>query len=87
MRKEEDLEKTINALQNLIDANQTGEEEKQSALRESEGSQIQLEKVVEYTTKGAIFRTRFRWHNEAEKITKYFLNLEKRHFKNGVIIN
>ena len=38
MRKEEDLEKTINALKNLIDANQIGEEEKQSALKESEGS-------------------------------------------------
>ena len=26
-----------------------------------------------------------RWHNEGEKNTKYFLNLEKRHYKSSVI--
>ena len=30
-------------------------------------------------------RARCRWHNEGEKNTKYFLNLEKRHYKQGVI--
>ena len=30
-------------------------------------------------------RGKCRWHNEGEKNTKYFLNLKKRHFKNGVI--
>ena len=50
-----------------------------------EDKRIQLEKIVEYKTKGAILRAKCRWHNEGEKNTKYFLNLEKRHFKNGVI--
>ena len=84
-RKEEELEKTINALQNLVDSNRIGEREKQSALNELEDKRIQLEKIVEYKTKGAILRAKCRWHNEGEKNTKYFLNLEKRHFKNGVI--
>ena len=84
-RKEEELEKTINALQNLVDSNRIGEKEKQSALNELEDKRIQLEKIVEYKTKGAILRAKCRWHNEGEKNTKYFLNLEKRHFKNGVI--
>ena len=26
-----------------------------------------------------------KWHNEGEKNTKYFLNLEKRHYKQGII--
>ena len=26
-----------------------------------------------------------RWYNEGKKNSKYFLNLEKRHHKNGVI--
>ena len=82
-RKEEELEKTINALQNLVDSNRIGE--KGSALNELEDKRIQLEKIVEYKTKGAILRAKCRWHNEGEKNTKYFLNLEKRHFKNGVI--
>lgn len=30
-------------------------------------------------------RARCRWHNEGEKNTKYFLNLEKRHYKQGTI--
>ena len=76
-RKEEELEKTINALQNLVDSNRIGEREKQSALNELEDKRIQLEKIVEYKTKGAILRAKCRWHNEGEKNTKYFLNLEK----------
>ena len=40
-----------------------------------------LEKLIEYRTKGSILRARCRWNNEGEKNTKYFLNLEKRHYK------
>ena len=68
-----------------MDSNRIGEREKQSSLNELEDKRIQLEKIVEYKTKGAILRAKCRWHNEGEKNTKYFLNLEKRHFKNGVI--
>ena len=72
--------------QNLVDSNRCHwEKEKQSALNELEDKRIQLEKIVEYKTKGAILRAKCRWHNEGEKNTKYFLNLEKRHFKKGVI--
>ena len=45
----------------------------------------ELEKIIEYRTKGAIMRSRIRWHNEGEKNTKYFLSLEKRHYKQGTI--
>ena len=45
----------------------------------------ELEKIIEYRTKGAILRSKSRWYNESEKNTKYFLNLEKRHFKQGTI--
>lgn len=30
-------------------------------------------------------RSKCRWYNEGERNTKYFLNLEKRHYKQGVI--
>ena len=30
-------------------------------------------------------RSKIRWYNEGEKNAKYFLNLEKRHFKQGTI--
>ena len=45
----------------------------------------ELEKIIEYRTKGAVLRSKSRWYNEEEKNTKYFLNLEKRHFKQGTI--
>ena len=45
----------------------------------------ELEKIIEYRTKGAFMRSRIRWHNEGEKNTKYFLSLEKRHYKQGTI--
>ena len=37
-----------------------------------------LDKLAAYKTKGAIIRSRTRWHEQGEKNTKYFLNLEKR---------
>ena len=46
---------------------------------------LELEKLIEYRTKGTILRAKCRWHNGGEKNTKYFLNLEKRHYKQGTI--
>ena len=43
------------------------------------------ETLIEYQTKGAIIRSKSRWYNEGEKNTKYFLNLEKQHCKQGTI--
>ena len=47
--------------------------------------EAEMEKIFEFRTKGAILRSRTKWYNEGEKNTKYFLNLEKRHFKQGTI--
>ena len=33
--------------------------------------------IAEYRTKGAIIRSRTRWHENGEKNTTYFLNMEK----------
>ena len=48
-------------------------------------SRHELEKIIEFRTKGAVLRSKTRWYNKGEKNTKYFLNLEKRHFKQGTI--
>ena len=84
-RREEEIEKAINVLQELIESSNKGDQEKREASRDLEEKKAELEKIIEYRTKGAILRAKCRWHNEGEKNTKYFLNLEKRHFKNGVI--
>ncbi|KAL9954593.1 hypothetical protein ACROYT_G042155 [Oculina patagonica] len=41
-------------------------------------AQKQLESFYEEKTKGIVVRARARWHEQGEKSTKYFLNLEKR---------
>ena len=76
-RKEEELEKRINVLQNLIESSHIAEQEKQDASIEQEEKKTELEKIIKYRTKGAILRARCRWHNEGEKNTKHFLDLEK----------
>ena len=45
----------------------------------------ELETILEYQIKGAIIRSKSQWYNEAEKNSAYFLNLEKRHCKQGPI--
>ena len=41
--------------------------------------------MIEHRTKGVIVSSKFQWYNEGEKNTKYFLNLEKRHCKQGTV--
>ena len=61
------------------------EEDKKDTLNALDTKTLELEKIIEYRTKGSILRARCRWHNEGEKNTKYFLNLEKRHYNRGAI--
>ena len=47
-----------------------------------------LEKLIEYKSKGILIRSKARWYmnyEEGEKNTKYFLNLEKRNYSNKTI--
>ena len=84
-RIEEELEKTINWLQKEIDRSSRDEPGKQEMHRELEKKQRELEQIIEHKAKGAILRSKCRWYNEGENNTKYFLNLEKGYYKNGVI--
>jgi len=54
-------------------------------LNEIEVKTLQLEKISQHQTRGAIKRSKARWHHEGEKNTKYFLSLEKRHFNTKTI--
>jgi len=63
-------------MQNLIESNHNGEQEKQDAFTEQEEEKTELERIIEYRTKGAILRARCRWHNEAEKIRNIFRTLK-----------
>ena len=41
--------------------------------------------ITEHWTKGAFVRSKSQWYNGGEKNTKFFLNLENRHCKQGII--
>ena len=85
LREEEKLEKKINILQRQIDSGCNNDKEKLAINIQLEQKTKELEKIIEYRTRGAILRAKCRWYNEGEKNSKYFLSLEKRHYKNGVI--
>ena len=85
LREEEEVEKKINILQRQIDSVCNNANEKLAINIQLEQKTKELEKIIEYRTKGSILRAKCRWYNEGEKNSKYFLNLEKRHYKNGVI--
>ena len=84
--REDELHKVITDLEKDLDRNIAISEVQKSLLQTKlDNLKNELEKIIEHRTKGAIFRSRARWYNEGEKNTKYFLNLEKRHFKQGTI--
>jgi len=74
---EKKLQAQIDHLMNLLKT----ERSKESILKLYR-LRTELNATAEYRRKGAIIRSRTRWHEQGEKNTKYFLNLEKRqHFK------
>ena len=44
-------------------------------------TRLRLQKIMQYKTKGAILRSKVRWHENGERNTRYFYNLEKRNYK------
>ena len=84
-KREEDLVKSITILEKQLDNGNSSEPPSQNVIEKRNTLKRDLEKIIEYRTKGAILRSKSQWYNEGEKNTKYFLNLESRHFKQGTI--
>ena len=79
------VEQTIATLQEELN-NRNIDDMLSSHLEEQlNESRLELKKIIEFRTKGAILRSKTRWYNEGEKNTKYFLNLAKRHYNQGTI--
>ena len=84
-KREEDLVKSIAILEKQLDNGNSSEPPSQNVIEKLNTLKRDLEKIIEYRTKGAILRSKSQWCNEGKKNTKYFLNLESRHFKQGTI--
>ena len=84
-KKEDELEKEIAFLEKQLDSAIGYDPLIQNAKERIKVLKEELEKLIEYRTKGAILRSKSKWYNEGEKNIKYFHSLEKRHFKQGTI--
>ena len=78
------LEKIINNLERTLEDKSIERQLREQLLDALKSKRQQYEMIIEYRTKGAILRSQCRWYNESEKNTKYFLNLEKTHYKQGL---
>ena len=84
--REDILYKEISGLEKELDENNALSDTQKSLLQSKRDNlRSEMEEIIEYRTRGAMLRSRTRWHNEGQKNTKYFLNLEKRHYKQGTI--
>lgn len=85
MNKEHGLEERIAFLERELENPSVSVMQKTTATEQLDGCKSELEEIIRWRTQGAILRCKAKWYNEGEKNTKYFLNLEKRHFKHSTI--
>ena len=83
--KENALESDISSLRKKLEEENPSDAVKSEIYKELDIKTLQLEKIAQYQTRGAILRSKARWYNEGEKNTKYFLNMQKRHFNKKTI--
>ena len=77
---ETELEQGIAKLGEELDKRNHSDTQVSDLEEEINKQKLELEKI-----KGTILRSKTKWYNEGEKNTKYFLNLEKRHYKQSTI--
>ena len=85
LRKEDEIERSIAALEKQLSQDNLNRNLKQKFWLDLETKKRELKAIIEHRTKGAIIRSKSLWYNEGEKNTKYFLNWEKKHCKQGTI--
>ena len=83
--RENRLEEKFLALENKLVERNVSNKVRENIRAELRIKKQQLEEIIAYKTQGAILRSKVKWYNEGEKNTKYFHNLEKRHFNSKTI--
>ena len=79
-REENKIEKQTAKLQKVLDENPTN-----GLKEEIENKKQQLKNIREIKLKGSMIRSRAKWNLQGEKNSKYFCNLEKRHYTDKLI--
>jgi len=83
--KQHELEEKIALLEKELEPPTAVSKTQKTNKTEQLVNKSELEEIIKVHTQGAILRSKIKWYNEGEKNTKYFLNLEKRHFKMSTI--
>ena len=78
-KKHRDEEKILHQKVNNLQAKAEKNPHDRNIILELQRVRSRLKKITLRKTKGAILRSKVRWHEEGEHNTKYFYNLEKRH--------
>ena len=84
-KREEMLEREISLLEKHLDSSSYSNPSYHIVAERIFTLKQELGNIFEYRTKGAIIRSKSQWYNEGEKNSAYFLNLAKRHCKQGTI--
>ena len=70
---------------NILQAEAEKQPHNRTIILELQAEKLQLKRIMNYKTKGAILRSKVRWHEQGERNTKYFYGLEKINFNNKTI--
>ena len=81
-KREIDLLSKLKQLNERLDHNH----QDTNLVVEVERVRLELQKISEHKTKGAIIRSRARWYEHGERNSKYFVNLEKRAYERKHIV-
>jgi hypothetical protein len=82
--KKKERDKGENDLENTLHKLQLGQENNTQELNRVES---ELKKLREDKIMGIIMRTKAKWNVDGERSTKYFCNLEKRHFTEKLFLS
>ena len=78
-KKFRDEEKLLHQKVNDLQVTANNNPHNRNIRLELQRATARLKKIMLTKTKGAILRSKVRWHEEGERNTKYFYSLEKRH--------
>ena len=78
-KKFRDEEKLLHQKVNDLQVRANNNPHNRNIRLELQRATARLKKIMLTKTKGAILRSKVRWHEEGERKTKYFYSLEKRH--------
>ena len=84
-KRTRDKEKALQERINTLQAQAEKHPHNRSIILELQVEKSRLKKIMAYKIKGAILRSKVRWHEQGERNTNYFYGLEKRNYNSKTV--